>query len=140
MRELTIPALQKNLDDVFAFMDPDLKAGNCPDDIRTMLQVAVEEIFVNIAHYAYAPATGDAKISSELIREGEDCSLKMTFADRGKPYNPLAREDPDITLSAEERQIGGLGVYIVKEYMDETAYEYRDGQNVLTIVKKLTQK
>ena len=137
MRELTIPALQKNLDDVFAFMEPDLKEGNCPDDVKIQLQIAVEEIFVNIAHYAYAPKTGDAKITCELLKENGTVSLKMSFADRGKPYNPLEREDPDITLSAEERQIGGLGVWLVKEYMDATHYEYRDGQNVFTIVKKL---
>ena len=137
MRELTIPALQTNLDEVFAFMEPDLKEGNCPDDIRIQLQISVEEIFVNIAHYAYAPKTGDAKITCELLKEDGKASLKMSFADRGKPYNPLEREDPDITLSAEERQIGGLGVWLVKEYMDATHYEYRDGQNVFTIVKKL---
>ena len=139
MRELTIPALQENLDEVLAFVEEDLTKGSCPEDIRIQIQIAVEEIFVNIAHYAYAPATGEAKITSTLTRETDCFSLTLTFADKGVPFNPLERADPDITLPAEERPIGGLGIFIVKDYMDETHYEYRDGQNVFTIVKKLSK-
>ena len=99
------------------------------------VDVAVEELFVNIAHYAYAPDTGSATI--RVAPRQDPKGVAITFVDRGVPYDPLAKEDPDVTLSAEERQIGGLGIYMVKKSMDDMQYEYRDGQNVLTIVKNL---
>ena len=95
--------------------------------------MAVEELFVNIASYAYAPDTGTAEI-------GVDVSggvAETTFADSGIPYNPLKKKDPDVALSAEEREIGGLGIFMVKKTMDEMRYCYRDGQNLLTIRKKI---
>lgn len=63
--------------------------------------------------------------------------ISITFSDSGKPYNPLEKPDPDVTLSAEERSIGGLGIFMVKKSMDDMRYEYKDGQNILTITKRL---
>ena len=111
------------------------------DDMEELLKtvkpeaVAVEELFVNIAHYAYSPGTGSATIGVEILKD--PAAIAITFTDRGKPFDPLAKEDPDITLSAEERQIGGLGIYMVKKSMDEVVYEYKDGQNILRIKKNL---
>jgi anti-sigma regulatory factor (Ser/Thr protein kinase) len=95
----------------------------------------VEEIFVNIASYAYAPGEGPAALRVE--RSDRPPAVTLTFRDRGLPYNPLAREDPDVSSLAEDRQIGGLGVFLTKQFMDELRYEYRDGQNVLTLKKRL---
>ena len=135
MAELTILAVIDNLDQVIAFVDAELEKLDCPMKFQIQIDVAVEELFVNIAHYAYTPNQGSATI--RIVPREDPSAVAITFIDRGIPYNPLAKPDPDVTLSAEERQIGGLGIYMVKKSMDEMRYEYRDGQNVLTIVKKL---
>ena len=131
--EIEVEASVAKLPEVLGFIDGHLEAGECP--LRAMMQidVAAEEIFVNIANYAYAPGKGMAKIRVEV---GDDPrGVAITFIDRGMKYDPLAKEDPDVTLSAEERKIGGLGVFLVKNTMDDMTYEYVDGQNVLTIKK-----
>ena len=97
--------------------------------------VAIDELFGNIAHYAYSPETGPATVGVE-VRENP-MAVIITFMDHGIPYDPLEKEDPDVTLSLEERQIGGLGIYMVKKSMDEITYEYKDGQNILKIKKNL---
>ncbi len=135
MAELTLAATVDNLDDVLVFVDAELEKMNCPEKIRMQIDVAVEEIFVNIAHYAYTPETGSATVRMEGTRE--PAAAVITFLDRGIPYNPLDKPDPDVTLSAAERQIGGLGIYMVKKSMDDVKYAYRDGQNILTLVKHL---
>lgn len=132
MHELVIEAKTEKLDEVLDFIDGLLDEWECPMKVQTQINIAVEELFVNIAHYAYTEA-GQAKISA--AREGEEAVI--TFEDSGKPYNPLEREDPDVTLSAEERQIGGLGIYIVKKSMDAVSYVYVEGHNVLTIRKRI---
>jgi len=99
------------------------------------MDVAVEEIFVNIANYAYAPGVGQARIRIEIT--GEPRMVQVTFIDSGVPYDPLAKPDPDVTLSAEERQIGGLGIFMVKKSMDNMLYEYKDKQNILTLQKNM---
>ncbi len=133
MKELRIDAKIENLDKVLAFLDTELENIDCPMKEQMQLDVAVEEIFVNIASYAYQPGEGDALIQLEKL-EGPD-RIVVTFTDSGTPYDPLAKEDPDVTLSAEERQIGGLGIYMVKKSMDEMAYEYKDKKNILKIAK-----
>lgn len=133
MFELTLDAVVENLDEVLAFLDQHLEELDCPMRLQLQLDVAIEEIFVNVAHYAYAPNKGDVTVQFS----SEDDVATITFIDSGVPYDPLAKPDPDITLSAEQREIGGLGIYMVKKTMDEMRYEYRDGQNVLTMVKKL---
>ena len=97
------------------------------------LEVAVEEIFVNVAHYAYAPATGDVAVGVYVTNDPR--SINITFRDSGVPFNPLEKADPDITLKAEDRKIGGLGIYMVRKTMDDMTYEYKDGQNILTMKK-----
>ena len=134
-KELTLDATEENLEHVLAFVDGELEALDCPSKAKMQIDVAVEEIFVNIAHYAYSPGTGTATVRIETQTEPE--KVTITFTDQGIPYDPLAKPDPDVTLSAEERQIGGLGIYMVKRSMDDMKYVFRDGQNVLTIMKNL---
>ena len=135
MKELTIEAKVENLQDVLAFVDEQLEAYNCPMREQMQLDVAVEELFVNIASYAYNPEVGPATILVQT--EGDPLSVIITFVDHGVPYDPLAKEDPDITLSADERQIGGLGIFMVKKSMDEVVYRYEDGKNILSIKKQI---
>ena len=131
--EIEVEATVANLPKVLGFIDGHLEAADCP--IRAMMQidVAAEEIFVNIAHYAYAPGTGKAWVRVET--GGDPPGVTITFIDGGMHYDPLAKEDPDVTLSAEERKIGGLGVFLVKNTMDDVTYRYEDGHNILAIRK-----
>lgn len=135
MSELTLEAKTENLDKVLSFVDEHLEEQECPMKTQMQIDIAVEELFVNIAHYAYHPEVGPVTIRVEV--QQEPLAVTVTFIDHGVPYDPLAKEDPDITLSAEERQIGGLGIFMVKKSMDDIAYEYKDGQNILYIKKKI---
>ena len=132
---LTIAAAVENLEAVQAFVDERLEEAGCSVKAQMQIDVAVEEIFVNIASYAYAPGTGDAAVCVELPEDGS--FVTISFTDRGKAYDPLSRDDPDISLPAEQRDVGGLGILMTKKLMDELSYEYKDGQNVLTMKKKL---
>ena len=133
IKTLTVDATNENLHEVMDFVDGILEENGA--SMRTQMQVdlAVEEIYVNIANYAYGDGVGKAEISVE----SKDGELTIVFKDSGVEYNPLEKEDPDITLSAEERQIGGLGVFLTKKNMDSVSYSYENGQNVFTMVKKL---
>ena len=133
--ELTVEATVENLPQVMGFLEQHLEEADCPLKAQMQITVAAEEIYVNIAHYAYAPGTGEATVRLEIT--DEPAAASITFLDRGVPFDPLAKPDPDVSLSAEERGIGGLGIYMVKKSMDDVRYEYRDGQNVLTLIKKL---
>ena len=133
--ELEIEADQKNLEEVQAFIGERLEAADCPMKTQMQIEVAVEEVFINIASYAYAPGKGNAVVRVELSED--PAAVTITFMDHGMPYDPLAREDPDLTVPAEERQIGGLGVFMVKKTMDGVTYEYKDGKNTLTLRKNL---
>lgn len=133
-QEFTIPALVDNLDQVLAKVDEVLEESDCPMKTQMQLDIAVEELFVNIAHYAYTPGTGDASISIETTDEPR--GVAITFTDSGVAFDPLAKPDPDVTLAAEERAIGGLGIYMVKKSMDAVEYSRTDGKNILTIRKK----
>ena len=135
MSELTIEAKTENLEKVLAFVDKHLEEKECAIKVQMQIDVAVEELFVNIAQYAYDSDTGMVTIQVEI--QEEPLAVMITFIDNGVPYNPLTKEDPDITLAAEERQIGGLGIYMVKNTMDDITYEYKDGQNILRIRKQL---
>ena len=132
--ELTTKAKTENLDEVLDFIDEALEDLGCNMKTVNQINIAAEEIFVNIAHYAYGNGEGDAKIT---VSE-KDGQVDISFADRGTPYNPLERADPDVTLSAEEREIGGLGVFLVKKLMDGVSYEYKDGCNIFTMSKKFS--
>lgn len=127
-------ASREKMQDFLSFVETNLESAECPPKTIMKVVLAAEEIFVNIASYAYPSGTGKARVSMSIPPEGEE--VKITFMDDGIPFDPFLREDPDTTLSAEERNIGGLGIYMVKKTMDDVSYEYRDGHNVLTIRKK----
>ena len=135
MRKLTLDAKLNKLDEVLTFVDSTLEEMRCPTREQMQLDVAVEELFVNIASYAYAPGAGRATIIIET--ETDPPAIEITFIDSGVPYNPLLKPDPDVTLSAAERKIGGLGIYMVKKSMDSMVYKYLKGCNILKIKKKL---
>lgn len=135
MKELTVNAAIENLEAVTAFVDSELEAYNCPPKAEIQINIAIDELFSNIAFYAYHPETGEATVRVEVIEE--PLAVEISFIDNGMPYDPLTNEDPDVTSPAEERKIGGLGIYIVKKSMDEISYEYRDGKNILKIKKKM---
>ena len=136
MNELTIEALVENITKVTEFIDSRLGELNCPLKAQMQIDVAVDELFGNIAQYAYEQETGTITVRVEVVEN--PLSVVITFIDQGIPYDPLQKQDPDITLSAEERKIGGLGIFIVKKTMDEVLYEYKEGQNILKIKKTLS--
>ena len=136
MDKIKIVAKVDNLDEVLSFVDERLEDAGCPVKIQTQIDIAVEEIYLNIASYAYGQETGNADISIEIL--DDPLTAVISFSDSGIPYNPLEKEDPDITLPAEERPIGGLGIYMVKKSMDEVEYEHKEGCNVFTIKKRLS--
>ena len=135
MKELKLAATVENIEVVTDFVNEQLEALDCPMKAQMQIDVAIDELFGNIAHYAYTPEVGDATVRVEVIND--PLAVVITFIDNGIPYDPLAKADPDITLSAEEREIGGLGIYMVKKSMDDITYEYKDGQNILAIKKSL---
>ena len=135
MKELTIAATVENIETVTDFVNKQLEALDCPMKAQMQIDIAIDELFGNIAHYAYNPEIGRATVRVEVIEE--PLSVVITFIDNGVPYDPLAKADPDTTLSADEREIGGLGIYMVKKPMDDITYEYKDGQNILKIKKNL---
>ena len=135
MKQLSLDATLENFDTVQDFIREQLEEVDCPMKTMIQVEVAVEEIYVNIAHYAYHPGVGEVVVSCEVT--GNPPGVTIRFADGGVPFNPLAKEDADITLSAEEREIGGLGILMVKKSMDEVTYAYEDQKNMLTIYKTL---
>lgn len=135
MKELTINAVVENIDKVIAFVDEQLEGLDCPIKAKSQIDIAVDEVFGNIVHYAYTPNIGPATVRVEI--EEKPLAVVITFIDHGVPYDPLVKEDPDITMSVEERDIGGLGIYIVKKSMDQITYEYKDQKNILKIKKNI---
>ena len=133
MKELKVNADISELDKVLAFADSILESIDCSMKAQMQIDVAIEEIFVNIAHYAYPSGDGEAVIQIEADEASKTVSI--TFIDQGTPYDPLQNADPDISLSAEDRPIGGLGIFMVKKSMDDMSYEYKDNSNRLTIKK-----
>lgn len=135
MKEITVSATVENIGIVTDFVDEQLEGLNCPRKAQTQIDIAIDELFGNIAHYAYHPEIGQATVRIEV--EKEPLSVIITFMDGGIPYDPLKKEDPDVTLSADEREIGGLGIFLVKKNMDDISYEYKNGQNILRIRKNI---
>ena len=130
---LTLDACVDLLPQVLTFVDSYLEIKGCPMKTQMQIDLAVEEIFVNIASYAYPSGTGQATIS--LSDSHDPDGIRITFSDSGTPYDPLAKPDPNVTLAASERPIGGLGIYMVKKSMDAVTYAYEDGKNHLTLEK-----
>ena len=134
-RELTLPAEIERLPEVLSFVEEQLEEVGCPMKAQMQIAVCAEEIFVNIASYAYAPGTGRVTVRVETALEPRSASI--TFIDSGVAFNPLEKEDPDVSLPAEEREIGGLGIFMAKKTMDEVRYERAGGYNVLTLIKRV---
>lgn len=135
MKELTIAAEIENISAVTEFVDAELEECGCPMKTQMQIDIAIDELFGNIARYAYAPGTGEATVRVDV--KENPAAVEITFIDGGVPYDPLKKADPDVTLSADEREIGGLGIFMVKKSMDNIAYEYRDGKNILSITKNI---
>lgn len=133
MNELTVEATPENIQVITAFVDEQLEQYDCPMKAQAQIDIAIDELFGNIVRYAYHPEIGSVTVQVEVVEE--PLAVVITFIDQGKPYDPLAKEDPNVTLSAEEREVGGLGIYIVKKSMNAITYEYKDGRNILKIRK-----
>lgn len=138
-REITVAAETSELDTVLDFISAYLEEMECSMPLIMKINVAAEEIFVNIAHYAYKKISPDLKGDAKVIISTNDAqdSVQIMFRDKGIAYDPLKQADPDITLSVEERQIGGLGIFMVKKSMDQVLYEREGDENVLLLVKKV---
>ena len=134
MKVLKVPASDDRLYEVQDFVNAELEENDCPMATQLLIEISLEELFVNISHYAYPEGNGWAEIHVGV----EDGVMELTLIDGGIPFDPLAKPDPDVTLLAEERQIGGLGIYMVKKKMDAMEYQRKDGKNILTIRKKLS--
>jgi anti-sigma regulatory factor (Ser/Thr protein kinase) len=132
-KEMKLEAISENLDAALDFVNAELEKMDCPPKTQMQIDVAIEEIFVNIARYAYNPETGFAVIR---IRTGPN-EMRLEFEDLGVPYNPLEKDDPDIGAPAEDRPIGGLGVFMVKKIMDTVEYRYEGSKNLLTLKKTI---
>ena len=131
---LELPAENENFEQVTAFVEEHLEALGCGGKTAMQIQMAVEEIFVNVASYAYYPDTGDIRIA--IWGTSEPDMVWMRFSDRGIPFNPLEKPDPEISQKAEQREIGGLGIYLVKKFMDSVSYTYENQENTLIFGKK----
>ena len=135
MKELTMSADRKNIPAVIEFVNQELDALGCSLKAEAQIDIAIDEIYSNIVKYGYEEAGGEVTVSIDTSEE--PLAMTLSFRDEGKPFNPLERRDPDVTLSAKDRKIGGLGIFMVKKSMDDIRYEYRDGKNILTIRKTL---
>lgn len=135
MKELTVEATVRNIPAVTDFVDEALDTMGCSQRIQTQINIAIDELFSNIAHYAYNPATGPATVQVEV--EKNPLAVVVTFIDRGKPYDPLSAREPDLSLDLMQRPVGGLGIFLVRRTMDDVSYEYRDGRNILRIKKHI---
>ena len=133
MEKITVGAVLENLQTVIDFATEKLEAHDCSMKVSMQLELVIEEIFVNISSYAYHPEIGPATFCMEF--EHNPDAVSMTFIDGGKPYNPLEKDDPDTTLEIDERDVGGLGIFLVKKNVDEISYEYADGKNILRMKK-----
>ena len=133
-KKIRVAATKENLETVTAFLDEILDEKDCPLKIRLQIDLALEEMYINIANYAYTPKTGEMEL--RVAFDEAERELTLVLIDSGIPYDPLAKKDPDVKLSAEKRKIGGLGIYLVKKTMDSMMYERRDGRNIVTMKKK----
>ena len=135
MEVITVPAESTALETVNTFIQEKLESITCPKRTRMQMMLAVEEIFVNISSYAYHPEVGQAEVGVDI--DGDPPTVTIRFLDQGRPFNPLEKQDADITLSAQEREIGGLGILLVKKIMDQVDYAYENGKNILIIKKEI---
>lgn len=134
MKELTVDAKPESLSEIKSFVTAALKETGCPEGTRKQILIAVDEIFANIAHYAYDGEAGTAAVRIE--EKSDPRAVVLTFLDGGVPFDPLTMKTPDTSLKARERKIGGLGIFMVRKLTDEIGYEYADGKNILRIKKQ----
>ncbi len=133
--EITLEATVDNIERVTDFVNAELKKLSCPAKAMLQLDIAVDELFGNIVRYAYRPEVGPATVRISVCED--PMAVNVVFIDQGRPYDPLKNEDPDVTKGLDEREIGGLGIFIVKNSMDQISYSYKNGQNILRIKKHL---
>ena len=131
--ELVVSAKVESIPIVTDAVNALLEAMDCPMKAQVQIDVAIDEIFANIANYAYPG--GEGKATVRYGRTSDPNGVEITFIDSGIPFDPLKAKEPDTTLSAEEREIGGLGIFMVRKSMDDVQYEYKDRHNILTIRK-----
>ncbi len=132
---MTIAAILENITPVTAFIDEQLEALDCSMKAQMQIDVAIDELFGNIAHYAYPDGPGEATVRFDYDESTGKASI--TFIDSGIPFDPLQKADPDVTVSADEREAGGLGIFMVKKTMDGMEYRHENGHNILMIQKQL---
>ena len=135
MKELTVDAAVENIEVVTKFINKELEKLNCPVKAQTQIAIAIDELFGNIARYAYSPEIGKATVRFSI--EEDPLAVTITFIDNGVPFDPLQRAEPDTHASLQDRPIGGLGIFLVKKTMNMVEYSYENGQNILTIKKQL---
>ena len=135
MKEIILPATIENIAKVTAFVDEQLEALACPIKAQMQIDVTIDELFSNIASYAYAPGTGVATVQFDF--DADTRLVSVIFIDSGVPFDPLSMADPNVSASAEERSVGGLGIFLVRKTMDRVDYRYADGKNILTIQKHI---
>jgi anti-sigma regulatory factor (Ser/Thr protein kinase) len=134
-KELTLQAVVENIPVVTELADAYLKDIGCSGKSQMQIDIAIDEIFSNISRYAYGEQGGT--ITVRLDFEPDLHMFSMQFIDEGIPFNPLETEEPDVSLSAEEREVGGLGIFLVKKTMNSVLYEYKNNTNILTIKKEI---
>ena len=132
MKTLTVDAKVENLETVTEFVDSFLEENDCPMKTEMQVNISIDEVFHNIVSYAYDEKNGKIEIQ---IESGDPVKLVLIFKDSGTPFNPLENADPDITLSSDDREAGGLGIFMVKKLMDNVTYSYENGQNILKLEK-----
>ena len=135
MKELTVDAAVENIEVVTNFINQELEKLNCPVKAQTQIAIAIDELFGNIARYAYSPEIGKATVRFSI--EEDPLAVTITFIDNGVPFDPLQRAEPDTHAALQDRPIGGLGIFLVKKTMNMVEYSYENGQNILTIKKQL---
>ena len=135
MKKMHLEAAKKNIGKVTEFVEEEMEEAGFPMKAIMQVSVAIDEILVNIASYAYDGKQGDVTVKLDFEHGGKQ--LVLTFIDHGIPFDPLKAKDPDVTLPAEKRSIGGLGIFLVKKTMDGMEYRRDDGKNILTIRKNM---
>lgn len=134
-RELTVTTDIENLETVMSFIEKELQTIECSRKAMMQIGIAIDEIFSNISRYAYQGERGSVSVCVEILPDVPAAAI--TFSDTGVPFNPLEVKEPNVSGKASERKVGGLGIYIVKKTMDGIRYDYKDGRNILSIMKNV---
>ena len=135
MRSITVPAIDEDPSPVIDFVEEELASHDCPSRVLFQIEVAIEEIFVNIVSYAGLSESDGVEVRCEVLED--PLRVVVQFLDGGVPFDPLAKADPDTSVEATVEREGGLGIFMVKEMMDDVSYAYENGKNTLTILKHL---